>query len=106
MLDATRISDGKQVVLKKVNPSVHPHEASFGRLYSSEPNTSDASNHCVPVYDVLDVSDDQDMILIIMPLLGPWFMPLFETVGEAVECFRQIFEVSTLRASISIREFT
>ena len=29
----------------------------------------------------------------VMPLLRPYDDPNFDTIGEAVECFRQLFEV-------------
>ena len=52
-----------------------------------------SANHCVPVYDVLPVPDEEDMVIIVMPLLQDYLRPPFGTIGEAVECFRQLFEV-------------
>jgi serine/threonine protein kinase len=46
----------------------------------------------VPILDVLQVPDDEDRLLIVMPLLRPHGDPRFDTVGEAVEFIRQIFE--------------
>lgn len=105
-LDATRIADGKRVFLKRVFTADHPYEASFGRLFSNEPNASDESNYCVPVYDVLDIPDNENFIIIVMPFLDPWNRPPFETVGEAVEFFRQIFDVIILIVMILARELT
>ena len=37
--------------------------------------------------------DDHDVSIIVLPLLRQFNDPPFETVGEAVDFFRQIFEV-------------
>jgi len=96
ILDATRTSDGTYVLLKIVSKSLHPYEVEIGRFFSSEPLRSDPSNHCIPIYDVLSVPDDNDKVIIVMPLLHEYTSPPFGTIGEAVECFRQLFEVSSL----------
>ncbi|OCH93150.1 hypothetical protein OBBRIDRAFT_749934 [Obba rivulosa] len=92
LLDATRTSDGAMVLLKQIRPSQHPNEIDIGTYFSSEPLKSDVRNHCVPLYEVLDVPDDQDLKLLVMPLLRDFDDPHMETVGEAVEFFRQVFE--------------
>jgi hypothetical protein len=55
--------------------------------------TSDPLNHCVPIYDVLRLPDDDDKVILVMPLLRSWCEPEFETVGEGIHFFRQLFEV-------------
>ncbi|OCH90192.1 hypothetical protein OBBRIDRAFT_826066 [Obba rivulosa] len=92
VLDATRVSDGALVLLKKTLVSDHPHEIEIGTFFSSEPLASDPRNHCVPLYEALDVPDDPNMKVLVMPMLRALDNPPFETVGEAVEFFRQIFE--------------
>jgi len=92
IIDATRLSDGTTVSLKKVSLSRHPYEVEIGRFFSSEPLASDPRNHCVPIYDVLNVPDDDDICILVMPLLRANDSPRFQTVGEAVEFFRQLFE--------------
>jgi len=92
IMDATRISDGAFVMLKIVEKSVHPHEADIGAFFSSEPLASDPANHCVPIQHVLQVPDDADKIILVMPLLCRYDKPRFDTFGEVVEFFRQIFE--------------
>ncbi|EMD36447.1 hypothetical protein CERSUDRAFT_115467 [Gelatoporia subvermispora B] len=92
VLDATRVSDGTMVLLKKTSVSDHPHEIEIGKYFSSEPLASDPRNHCVRLDEVLDVPDDPDLKVLVMPLLRPLDDPRFQTVGEAVEFLRQIFE--------------
>jgi hypothetical protein len=47
----------------------------------------------VPIYDVLQVLDEDDRVLLVMPLLREYSSPRFDTFGEAVDFFKQIFEV-------------
>lgn len=93
VMDATRISDGKLVALKKIRKSVHPYEIEIGLFLSSPSLLRDSRNHCVPTYDVLHTPDDDDIAIIVTPLLRPYDDPRFDTIGEIVEFFRQIFEV-------------
>jgi len=102
ILDATRISDGAYVVLKIISQSLHPYEVEIGRFFSSEPLRSDPANHCTPIYDVLSVPDDKDKVIVVMPLLRAYTSPQFGTIGEAVECFRQLFEVNSLNFLVYI----
>lgn len=59
-----------------------------------EPLISHPQNHCAPVSEILRVPDDYGFVLLVMPLLRKFDDPRFETMGEAVEFIRQIFEVS------------
>ena len=51
--DATRLSDGRIVSIKKVKKSDHPIEEQIIRFLSDTPQSIDPRNHSVPVYDVL-----------------------------------------------------
>ncbi|KAJ3481137.1 hypothetical protein NLI96_g7863 [Meripilus lineatus] len=91
-MDATRISDNAMVMMKRMNYSL---ESEIATYFSTEPLASHPRNHCVPVYEVLQVPDptgDDDEIIIVMPFLRHFWNPRFKSVGEAVEFFRQIFE--------------
>ncbi|KAI0358587.1 hypothetical protein OH77DRAFT_1474343 [Trametes cingulata] len=92
VVDAVRLSNGDMVMLKKVQKSVHPYEVAIGQYFSSGPISSDPRNHCCPLYDVLQDPKDDDLQIIVMPLLRRYNNPPFETIGEAVEFFRQVFE--------------
>lgn len=81
-------------MLKQISVSQHPDEIEVGRLFSSEPHASNPKNRCVPFYDVLRVPDDEDKAILVMPLLYRLENPPFQTIGEVVEFFRQIFEVA------------
>ncbi|PIL35991.1 hypothetical protein GSI_01651 [Ganoderma sinense ZZ0214-1] len=93
IMDAIRVSDGRIVVLKRVPKSTYPDEEEYNRFLSmSEPQASDPHNHSVPVYDILQSPLDEDIVLLVMPYLIRIDELKFATVGEAVECFRQLFE--------------
>ncbi|CAL1706278.1 unnamed protein product [Somion occarium] len=92
LLDATRISDGEVVILKKVFRQRNPYEIDMNRYFSSEPLKSHPRNHCIQIYDVLAVPDDEDIFIMVMPLLRPCDDPRFETIGEVMEFLRQVFE--------------
>ncbi|KAK0472884.1 hypothetical protein IW261DRAFT_1553241 [Armillaria novae-zelandiae] len=92
IMDATRASDGHFLTLKSVSKSVHPHEAPIGRFLSSPPLASDLKNHCVPIFDMLQSPLDDDVQIIVMPCLYNFNDTPFDTVGELLDCFRQIFE--------------
>lgn len=64
-----------------------------------------SANHCVPVYDVLSVPDEEDRVIIVMPLLQEYLRPPFGTIGEAVECFRQLFEVGLQSFPYPVADF-
>lgn len=92
-MDATRISDGHIVIFKRVNTAVHPHEVEISEMFSTEPLASDPHNHVVPIYDILKSPLDESTIFLVMPYLMDLHELRFENLGEAVECFRQLFEV-------------
>ena len=94
ILDATRISDGEMVILKRVTISVHPFEREIAEYFSSKELKMNPRNHCVPIYAVLEPPGDPDDILLVMPLLRLFYNPPLYTVGELVDFLTQIFEVS------------
>ncbi|RPD78669.1 hypothetical protein L226DRAFT_503302 [Lentinus tigrinus ALCF2SS1-7] len=91
-MDATRLRDGRIVSLKQVKKFEHPIEDQIIRFFSEEPIASDLRNHCVPLYDVLQSPRNEDIMFLVMPHLVRIQKYKFSTVGEALECFRQLFE--------------
>ncbi|KAM5533176.1 hypothetical protein V8D89_013132 [Ganoderma adspersum] len=91
-MDAIRVSDKETVLLKRVDTSVHRYETSIGQYFSTGPTSADPRNHCCPIYDVLQDPMDVNTSIVVMPHLRRYIDPDFETVGEAVEYFRQIIE--------------
>jgi hypothetical protein len=86
-MDATCISDGATVGLKMIFKSLHPDEAEIRKYLSNEPLASESGNHCIPLFEILEVPDNEDMLLLVT-LLRPNDGPRFEMTGEAVEYSR------------------
>ncbi|EEB88895.1 hypothetical protein MPER_13078 [Moniliophthora perniciosa FA553] len=78
-LDAIRISDGKPVQLKKVSRTAAFEEVEIGLYFSRSDLAQNARNHCVPILEVLAVPTDDDLDIIVMPLLRDFGSPEFDT---------------------------
>ncbi|KAJ7153507.1 hypothetical protein C8R43DRAFT_1126792 [Mycena crocata] len=91
-MDATRISDNAHIMLKMSDVIEFPDELPIAEFLSSAALAADPRNHCVPICEILRIPDLSDIVIIVMPLLYDLQSPKFETIGEAVECFRQMFE--------------
>ncbi|KAG2148698.1 uncharacterized protein EDB93DRAFT_1144333 [Suillus bovinus] len=89
---ATRTSDGAHVILKRIQPSIHPHEIEVGKFLASEPLKRQRENHCVEMLDVLQVPNEADETILVFPLLRPFDDPPFETIGEIIDFALQVFE--------------
>jgi hypothetical protein len=98
-MDAVRIQDGRQVMLKKVLPEEAPHELSITELFSSPGLKGDSRNRCVPLLDLVDLCQTKPdgTKLMVMPFLRPFKKPRFETYGEFVAFFMQI---SVVRSTV------
>lgn len=87
------MSDGAFLSLKAIKKSRHPYEADIGRFLSKEPLASDPQNHCVPILEILQVPDQDDRIILVMPMLRRFDNPRFDTFGEVVDFVGQVLEV-------------
>ncbi|KAF6757918.1 kinase-like domain-containing protein [Ephemerocybe angulata] len=92
LCDALRISDGSQVMMKTVNTAAYPYEVPLMEYLNQEPQKSDPRNHAMPLIDVLYPPDEPSRRIIVMPVCRMWDTPNFDTVGEVVDCIRQLIE--------------
>jgi hypothetical protein len=97
VLDATRISDNAQVILKLHVPSGEDRngleEIEILQHFSSPEFKDDPSNHIVPCLDVFPIPDVSEGSFIVMPLLSKYNLPEFWDLGEVHDFLEQIFEV-------------
>ncbi|KAL1713745.1 hypothetical protein EV715DRAFT_295791 [Schizophyllum commune] len=91
VLDAIKLPHGEPVMLKRVNKR-YSKEVEISAMLSSPPMSKDSRNHCVPIYDILEVPDDEDTQIMVLPLLRRYNAPPFDTVGEFIDCLRQVLE--------------
>jgi hypothetical protein len=94
-MDATRISDGRPVVLKRLLLEEGPYELQINRLFSTEPLASNPRNHCARLLDVIELPGEQPIM--VHPLLRRHYDPPIRTIGEFVTFFAQICEVRLAR---------
>uniref|UniRef100_A0A8H7XMQ5 Protein kinase domain-containing protein n=1 Tax=Psilocybe cubensis TaxID=181762 RepID=A0A8H7XMQ5_PSICU len=94
VMDAVRARDDKPVMLKKVRKAGNEYdwELAISQYVSSPELMKDSDNHCVPVYEVLDIPNDPEHSIIVMPLLYPFHITRFDTIGECLDFFYQIFK--------------
>ncbi|KAG6822717.1 hypothetical protein H0H92_012829, partial [Tricholoma furcatifolium] len=90
ILDATR-GNGSIVMIKAVEPHKVDAEIPIGKLLSSE-RLASPRNRCVPYIEVIESPVESGWAFIVMPYLMDTEEVPFETIGEAVEFLRQIFE--------------
>ena len=83
------------VALKKVDASkvTARNELAVGKLFTSPEYSLCSGNRCVPILDVVQPKEGSEYTFIVMPLLFPVDCAPFQTIGEVVGFFRQIFEV-------------
>lgn len=112
VLDAVRVSDSAQVVLKihsPLDPLPKQQEIATLRYFSSASLVDDPHNHILPLLDVLEVPgtgsfDWTDVLedasaggggirIAVMPLLRDWYSPPFCMVVEALAFIKQMLEV-------------
>ncbi|KAI9001450.1 kinase-like domain-containing protein [Trametes punicea] len=90
VIDATRISDGRLVYLKRVRSD--SHELQIHSYLTSIKMRCDPRNHCVPLLDVVQDPLDADESIIVMPFLRYIDSPPFETVDDVLEFLYTILE--------------
>ncbi|KAJ7502453.1 kinase-like domain-containing protein [Mycena galericulata] len=92
VIDAIRSRDNADVCLKRIKMDVHEHEVAIAIYLSSDPLARDPRNRCVSILETLNYPGDVNIAIIVMPLLRAYLEPRFDTFGEAVDFFGQIFE--------------
>ncbi|KAI0265921.1 kinase-like domain-containing protein [Gloeopeniophorella convolvens] len=91
-MDASRVADGKQVMLKKLLEEDGSQELAIIKTFSSPDLATDPRNHCVPLLDLIELPDSGHPKLMAMPYLRRFDKPRFQTYGEFVSFFSQICE--------------
>src|SRR6266403_1586786 len=92
-MDAIRVRDNLQVMLKKVLPEEGPHELRINKLFSSSELATMPDNHCAPLLDIIELQNPEPQKLMVFPLLRPFNQPKIQTFGEFVDFFTQICQV-------------
>ncbi|KDQ16997.1 hypothetical protein BOTBODRAFT_106372 [Botryobasidium botryosum FD-172 SS1] len=91
VMDGIRISDGAVILFKRILRTQSANEIEISRYLSQEDFLTDRRNHCVPLLDVLDSGEGEDVFLV-MPLLRDFEDPELESVDDAVDFVGQTLE--------------
>ncbi|KAG5646241.1 hypothetical protein DXG03_004068 [Asterophora parasitica] len=83
---------GTVVVLKPVDRYFSSTEIEIARDMFSGKLVSEPRNRCVPILEVIQPPTGSNDAFLVMPLLSDAGFTPFETIGELVEFFRQIFK--------------
>ena len=95
-IDARRLSDGKNVFLKRTRKGTE--EINITKFFSQPELRANPANHAVPLLDVIsDPSLKDDFI--VLPVLHRFYDPRFAYVEEALDFIQQTLEVSLVRFS-------
>jgi len=71
-MDAIRVRDNVQVVLKRVLPEEGPHELGINELFSSPQFAIIPDNHCAPLLDIIELQSPEPQKSMVFPLLRPF----------------------------------
>ena len=93
-MDCKRLSDGKQVFMKRVGP--HSGERKLAEFFSSNEHQENPANHCIKLLEVLVDDCDDYHCFLVMPLVRMFDSPDFVSVDEVIDFMRQTLEVSIL----------
>lgn len=91
-LDATRVSDGRVVILKHTLSS--SPEVAIGRLLMADSLRNDPKNHAIPLLDILEDENDAENVILVLPLLRRLDSPPLASVREFVDLVGQLLQVS------------
>ncbi|KAI0037676.1 hypothetical protein FA95DRAFT_1684840 [Auriscalpium vulgare] len=92
VIGATRIVDGRQVILKRLpDEDRSPDEVEITTLFSSEQYMQNSKNHCIPVLETKRLEEISDTLLV-LSRMSPYDNPRFRTFGEVVSFAKQIIE--------------
>ena len=103
-MDARRLKDNAQVIIKRVFPD--SEEIRILRTFQAHQRRHDPANHCVPVLDVFSDDAAPEFTFLVMPLMRQFDDPEFVTVEEALECMEQFLEVGALETRETITNYT
>ena len=92
LTDATRISDGRLVYLKRVG--TNSKELQIAQLFSENGLRDAPGNHCVPILDVFQDDQDPTISYLVMPFLRLANDPPFQYVNDVVEFIDQMLKAS------------
>ncbi|KAI0066775.1 kinase-like protein [Artomyces pyxidatus] len=90
LVDATRMSDGKLVYIKRIHTG--DQESTIAQMLLSGNLRDDPRNHSVPILEIFPDTNHEGYSFMVMPFLREMDRPPFSNVGEIVDFADQILE--------------
>ncbi len=94
VVDAIRISDGKDVAIMKLRR--RSYEGEIYRHLVDPQRLGGDDRHIVPLLDTFQDEREPDLEFFVIPFLAKFDIPPFDTVYEVVDLFKQMLEVCVL----------
>ncbi|KDQ07575.1 hypothetical protein BOTBODRAFT_38661 [Botryobasidium botryosum FD-172 SS1] len=91
VMDATRMSDGRVVILKRIKKALYETEIEISHYLSQEAFLSDPRNHCAPLLDIL-YPEASEIAFLVLPLLRHFKNPKMQSRQDAVDFVGQTLE--------------
>ncbi|CAE6508801.1 unnamed protein product [Rhizoctonia solani] len=95
VLDATRIADNSQVIVKMLRPQQGREgrdELAILQHFAMPALRDDPANHVVPCLDTFPIPGEESGHFVVMPLLGRYDEPAFDRIVEVHDFLQQLFE--------------
>ena len=84
------------MAIKIFNANSSPDERKTATKFNSQPLANDPRNHCMPVYEFIPAPGIVNDLFMVCPLLRKYDNPRFQTVGEVIAFWEQMFEASVV----------
>lgn len=97
-LDALRLSDNQQVMIKKLLPGAQKQingvqtELAISQHLSSSALREDVRNHAMEYIDSFPIPGIRGGVFLVTNLYTTWNRPPFENLDQAFDCIRQVLE--------------
>lgn len=105
-VDATRISDGKLVWIKRIFAGREEMQILQRLCLSSSPLAQDTKNPAVPIFQTFVDPEDGNYSFVVMPFLRCINNPPFDYVGEVCDFVDQILEVCPVRYFVALLKYS
>ncbi|KAG8711856.1 hypothetical protein FRC11_001647 [Ceratobasidium sp. 423] len=102
IMDATRIRDERQVIIKVFDTLASPEELPTLQYLAADRLRSNPRNHCAYALDSFPVPDRESWVFVVMDTYCSIDIVPFETIGEVVELVYQLLEGLAFMHDINI----
>jgi AAA+ ATPase superfamily predicted ATPase len=92
-MDATRVTDGRVVAIKRILTPLHKFEIPICEMLNTPERRNNPRNHAVELLDRFTNEKYKNEEFIVMPVLVPFDFPPFVSIDEVADFINQVLEV-------------